>query len=58
MTTTRQIRVDYSNAGFKDLIACGRRWREQHPSTSKAFDDEYEAAVAFLLINPEGSPRR
>ena len=57
MTTTKKlVRVDYSRPGFRDLIACGRWWREHHPSTSKAFDDEYEAAIAFLKLNPEGAP--
>ncbi len=56
MTTKKLVRVDYSRRGFRDLIACSRWWREHHPSTSKQFDEEYEAAIAFLKLNPEGAP--
>jgi len=56
MTTKKPVRIDYSRPGFRDVIACSRWWREHHPSTSNAFDDEFEGAMAFLKLNPEGGP--
>ena len=57
MTTKKPVRVEYSRPGFRDLIACGRWWREHHSSRSNALDDEFEAAIAFLKLNPEGAPQ-
>ena len=54
--TKKPVHVEFSNKGLRDLIAVGRWWREHHPQRTTLFDDEMQAAIAFLEHFPEGAP--